>query len=88
MLLPPGSLPWFLFLSSSVSTLLEALELSTGPESDRINSDIAIVGRLGTLRNPGPEKGSDNLKSHGESVGSRMGLEPRLLLPTLLSSQS
>lgn len=27
------------------------------------------------MGNPGPEKGSDDLKSHGDGVGSRMGLE-------------
>lgn len=36
---------------------------------------------------PGPEKESDNLKSHGESMGSRMGLEPRgCCFPELLPS--
>lgn len=44
------ALPGFLSFPSSASTLLEALELYPGPESDSVNSDIAIAGwylRLG-----------------------------------------
>lgn len=78
------SLVSFPFLSFSVSTLLEALELHAGPEPDSVNSWHChcwvvprVPGRLGMLGNPGPEKGSHSLESHSESVGSSMGLEPQ-----------
>lgn len=54
-------------------------ELSTGPESDRLKVGHChrwVVGALASGES-GPEKGSDSLRSHSETVGGRAGLEPQ-----------
>lgn len=80
MLLPPGGPPWFPYLSfpsHPCLILLGALELYAEPESDTLNSDIAIAGWYLRLRGgwacweiQAQRKGVDNLKSQCESVGS------------------
>lgn len=83
MLLPPGGLPWFPFLSSNVSTLLEVLKLHTGPEPDCKLMTLPLLGGTLGSRDVGHvgksrlRERSNTLESHSESVGSSMRLEPQ-----------